>query len=145
MVVVVAFDGVQLLDVTGPAEVFTTANTYGARYDVRVVSPTGTDVRTSSGVRIGADGALGEVSSALVGEVGRGQVLGEFPGARQDHVQWVNLGHRAPALSRRRRGRYGRRRDWGGLAAVTLPPQGRGGIAARRRRFARQARMSYMS
>ncbi|MFJ3712821.1 MULTISPECIES: hypothetical protein [unclassified Streptomyces] len=39
VVVVVAFDGVQLLDVTGPAEVFTTANTYGARYDVRVVRP----------------------------------------------------------------------------------------------------------
>ncbi|MGW8724725.1 GlxA family transcriptional regulator [Streptomyces sp. NPDC055808] len=54
-VVVTAFDGVQLLDVTGPAEVFTTANAYGARYDVRVVSPTGTDVRTSSGVRIGVD------------------------------------------------------------------------------------------
>lgn len=55
LVVVVAFDGVQLLDVTGPAEVFTTANAYGARYDVRIVSPTGTDVRTSSGVRIGVD------------------------------------------------------------------------------------------
>lgn len=55
-VVIVAFDGVQLLDVTGPAEVFSTANSYGARYDVRIVSPAGTDVRTSSGVRIGADG-----------------------------------------------------------------------------------------
>jgi transcriptional regulator GlxA family with amidase domain len=55
LVVVVAFDGVQLLDVTGPAEVFTTANAYGARYEVRIVSPTGTDVRTSSGVRIGVD------------------------------------------------------------------------------------------
>ncbi|WP_116209521.1 GlxA family transcriptional regulator [Streptomyces olivoreticuli] len=55
VVVVAAFDGVQLLDVTGPAEVFTTANAFGARYDVRIVSPTGTDVRTSSGVRIGVD------------------------------------------------------------------------------------------
>ncbi|MGW1773182.1 GlxA family transcriptional regulator [Streptomyces sp. NPDC002104] len=53
--VIVAFDGVQLLDVTGPAEVFTTANLHGARYEVRIVSPDGTDVRTSSGVRIGAD------------------------------------------------------------------------------------------
>lgn len=55
-VVIVAFDGVQLLDVTGPAEVFSTANAYGARYEVRVVSPTGVEVRTSSGVRIGVDG-----------------------------------------------------------------------------------------
>ncbi|MET8641235.1 GlxA family transcriptional regulator [Streptomyces sp. NPDC004675] len=51
-----AFDQVQLLDVTGPAEVFTTANAYGANYDVRIVSVTGEDVRTSSGVRVGVDG-----------------------------------------------------------------------------------------
>ncbi|MGC9382716.1 GlxA family transcriptional regulator [Streptomyces sp. MH13] len=56
VVAVTAFDGVQLLDVTGPAEVFATANLFGARYDVRVVSPSGTDVRTSSGVRVGVDG-----------------------------------------------------------------------------------------
>ncbi|MGN9816446.1 GlxA family transcriptional regulator [Streptomyces sp. SD11] len=52
-VVVVAFDGVQLLDVTGPVEVFTTANRYGGDYDVRVVSPTGGSVTTSSGLVIG--------------------------------------------------------------------------------------------
>ncbi|MFD8799037.1 GlxA family transcriptional regulator [Streptomyces atroolivaceus] len=56
VVAVLAFDGVQLLDVTGPAEVFTTANAYGARYVVRTVSLTGEDVRTSAGVRIGVDG-----------------------------------------------------------------------------------------
>ncbi|MFJ7271075.1 GlxA family transcriptional regulator [Streptomyces sp. NPDC099050] len=59
-VVIVAFDGVQLLDVTGPAEVFAAANLHGARadarYEVRIVSPDGADVRTSSGVRIGVDG-----------------------------------------------------------------------------------------
>lgn len=52
---IVAFDQVQLLDVSGPLEVFTTANRYGARYDVRVVSPTGLDALTSCGLRIGAD------------------------------------------------------------------------------------------
>ncbi|MFE9728572.1 GlxA family transcriptional regulator [Streptomyces sp. NPDC005794] len=51
-----AFEGVQLLDVTGPVEVFTTANHHGADYDVRIVSPTGLGVRTSSGVTIGVDG-----------------------------------------------------------------------------------------
>lgn len=56
VVAVMAFDQVQLLDVTGPAEVFTTANAYGAHYDVRIVSVTGEDVRTSSGVRVGVDG-----------------------------------------------------------------------------------------
>ncbi|MET8953743.1 GlxA family transcriptional regulator [Streptomyces sp. NPDC004393] len=55
-VAVVAFDAVQLLDVTGPVEVFTTANRYGADYDVRVVSPTGADVVTSSGLTVGVSG-----------------------------------------------------------------------------------------
>ncbi|WP_457030096.1 hypothetical protein [Kitasatospora sp. P5_F3] len=55
-VAVVAFDGVQLLDVTGPVEVFTTANRYGADYRVRVVSPAGTAVATSAGLVIGTDG-----------------------------------------------------------------------------------------
>ncbi|MGW1255642.1 GlxA family transcriptional regulator [Streptomyces sp. NPDC002513] len=57
-VAVVAFDDVQLLDVTGPVEVFTTAQRYGADYDVRVVSPTGADVVTSSGLTIGVNGSL---------------------------------------------------------------------------------------
>jgi transcriptional regulator GlxA family with amidase domain len=64
-VVLLAFDEVQLLDVTGPAEVFTTANRYGARYDVRVVSVTGADVRTSSGVRLGVDGELADLPPRL--------------------------------------------------------------------------------
>ncbi|MER5887645.1 GlxA family transcriptional regulator [Streptomyces sp. NPDC001941] len=55
-VVVLAFDRVQLLDVGGPVEVFTTANAFGARYDVRIASPGGGDVVTSAGVRLGVDG-----------------------------------------------------------------------------------------
>ncbi|MEU9575097.1 GlxA family transcriptional regulator [Streptomyces massasporeus] len=55
VVVIVAFDQVQLLDVSGPLEVFTTANRFGARYEVRVVSPTGLDALTSCGLRIGAN------------------------------------------------------------------------------------------
>ncbi|MER6850656.1 GlxA family transcriptional regulator [Streptomyces flaveolus] len=55
-ITVVAYDGAQLLDVTGPVEVFTTANQYGAGYDVRLISPTGLPVRTSSGVTIGVGG-----------------------------------------------------------------------------------------
>ncbi|RAJ72662.1 MULTISPECIES: GlxA family transcriptional regulator [unclassified Streptomyces] len=65
-IAIVAFEGVQLLDVTGPAEVFTTARVSGpgsgpgagCAYDVRIVSPDGADVVTSSGVRIGVHGSL---------------------------------------------------------------------------------------
>lgn len=65
VVAVVGFDSVQLLDVTGPIEVFTTANVFGARYDVRTVSPTGAEVRTSSGVRVGVDGAVQSLPARL--------------------------------------------------------------------------------
>ncbi|MFE7709346.1 GlxA family transcriptional regulator [Streptomyces sp. NPDC057486] len=58
IVVIVAFDQVQLLDVSGPLEVFTTANRYGARYDVRVVSATGLDALTSCGLRIEANASI---------------------------------------------------------------------------------------
>jgi transcriptional regulator GlxA family with amidase domain len=65
VVAVVAFDGAQLLDVTGPVEVFTTANSHGARYEVHLVSPTGEDVRTSSGVRLGVEGGWRELPPRL--------------------------------------------------------------------------------
>ena len=66
-VAVLAFDDVQLLDVTGPAEAFATADTIagGDAYAVRVVSPTGADVIGSSGVRMGVHSALSELTEPL--------------------------------------------------------------------------------
>jgi transcriptional regulator GlxA family with amidase domain len=60
-VVVVVFDGVRLLDVTGPLEVFSEANEHGAAYRLRMASLGGADVRTSSGVRLGAEMALEDI------------------------------------------------------------------------------------
>src|SRR6476620_3835953 len=66
-VVVVVFDGVQSLDVTGPVEVFAIANRYLARptsdagqrpYDITLVAPEGRPVRTTSGLSLGVDGRL---------------------------------------------------------------------------------------
>ncbi|WP_405945523.1 DJ-1/PfpI family protein [Streptomyces prunicolor] len=54
-VTVLVFPGVRLLDVTGPIEVFASANEFGGRYRVRVVSEDGAAVITSAGTRIGAD------------------------------------------------------------------------------------------
>jgi transcriptional regulator GlxA family with amidase domain len=65
-VLMVLFDDVQSLDVTGPLEVFTGANTWRASdaedpaYDVRTASLGGRAVRTSSGLRVTPDGDLRE-------------------------------------------------------------------------------------
>ncbi|WP_393075465.1 GlxA family transcriptional regulator [Streptomyces sp. LN704] len=60
-VLVVLFDAVQSLDVTGPAEVFAGAETCRAgSYRVRTASLDGAPVRTSSGLTLVPDGPLAE-------------------------------------------------------------------------------------
>jgi transcriptional regulator GlxA family with amidase domain len=54
-VVILAYDGVQLLDCTGPIEVFEAARERGADYRVLVASPDGGDVLAGSRTRLGAD------------------------------------------------------------------------------------------
>jgi transcriptional regulator GlxA family with amidase domain len=56
-VVVVLYDGIQMLDVTGPVDAFTSANALGAHYRIVHVSITGSDVVASSGARLGVDAA----------------------------------------------------------------------------------------
>jgi transcriptional regulator GlxA family with amidase domain len=66
-VVIVAFDGVQSIDITGPLEVFAGANTYlrgqgdRPRYVIRHASPGGAQVVTSSGLRLAPDTDLDTV------------------------------------------------------------------------------------
>ena len=62
-VLILVFDGVQSLDVTGPLEVFDGANRYlaahgadGPAYRITVASPGGAPVRTSSGLTLVPDG-----------------------------------------------------------------------------------------
>lgn len=58
-VVFVVFDGVKLLDISGPAEVFAEANKFGADYSLRYVSTSGDPVLTSIGTRLAVEGAVG--------------------------------------------------------------------------------------
>ncbi|MDX6556406.1 MAG: hypothetical protein QOD86_2601 [Miltoncostaeaceae bacterium] len=51
------YDGVSLLDVAGPGEVFKEANGLGADYRIALLSPTGEDVTTNLGFTVGVDGA----------------------------------------------------------------------------------------
>lgn len=64
VVVIVVFDGVKLLDATGPAEVFAEANRFGANYSLKFVSPDGGDVMTSIGTRLPVSGPLSSITSA---------------------------------------------------------------------------------
>jgi transcriptional regulator GlxA family with amidase domain len=50
------YDGVTLLDVAGPAEVFKEANRFGAHYQVELLSPNGRGVSTDLGFSVGVDG-----------------------------------------------------------------------------------------
>jgi transcriptional regulator GlxA family with amidase domain len=75
-VLMVLFDQVQSLDVTGPLEVFTGANTWQASrggapaYDIRTASLGGRAVRTSSGLRLTPDGDLRDPRSPVPGQPG---------------------------------------------------------------------------
>jgi transcriptional regulator GlxA family with amidase domain len=56
-VTILVYDGVKLLDVSGPADVFAEANRLGADYRIVVLSTTGADVTSSAGIRIAVDGS----------------------------------------------------------------------------------------
>ncbi|MGW7087434.1 GlxA family transcriptional regulator [Streptomyces sp. NPDC054871] len=95
-VVIAVFPDVDLLDVTGPAEVFSLANreTAGrAGYQVRLAGPVAGEVRTSAGVRLvadlGFDEVRGQVDTLLV--PGAVDMTDEGPLARidADVVEWV--------------------------------------------------------
>ncbi|MBJ7338385.1 GlxA family transcriptional regulator [Mycolicibacterium sp.] len=60
-VVVLLYDGVQMLDVTGPIDAFASANALGAAYRITHASLTGGDVVASSGARHGADTSVAGV------------------------------------------------------------------------------------
>ena len=68
-VVFVAVPGIQLLDLAGPLEVFDAANRLRERrgepaaYRTTIATPDGARIRTSSGVDLGADAALGDVAA----------------------------------------------------------------------------------
>lgn len=63
LVLIVAYEGVQLLDVAGPAEVFSTAaKLNGGGYRLQIASPDGNAVRTDSGLTLGADIALADAT-----------------------------------------------------------------------------------
>ena len=64
-VVVLLYDGIQMLDATGPTDAFASANASGAHYRITNASLTGADVVASSGSRLGVDGAVDALPASI--------------------------------------------------------------------------------
>jgi transcriptional regulator GlxA family with amidase domain len=79
VVVFVVFDGVKMLDVTGPAEVFADASRFGAGYRLSYVSASGEPVRASVGVRLPVDGPADRAPDPDTLVVAGGDALVEAP------------------------------------------------------------------
>ncbi|MEU6579267.1 GlxA family transcriptional regulator [Nocardia sp. NPDC046763] len=78
-IVFVVFDGVKMLDVSGPAEVLTEANRFGAGYRLRYVSPSGRPVKTSVGIDLTVDGPATGTPEVDTVVIAGGDVLVEQP------------------------------------------------------------------
>lgn len=66
-IVLVAFDGLQLLDLAGPLEVFDAADRIAGRdrYRLVVLTPDGASVRSTSRLQLGADAAIADAPEAI--------------------------------------------------------------------------------
>ncbi len=95
-VVFLVFDGVKMLDVAGPAEVFAEATGLGADYVLRYASPSGEPVRTSVGALLPVDTAIPELTDVdtLVVAGGDGLVTEPLPEALVEAVRSAGPGTR---------------------------------------------------
>ncbi len=98
--VVLAFDGMQSLDLTGPVEVFDVATRHGIDppYAIEVAGPADAPVVTSSGLRILPDRALAEVRGPIDTLVVAG---GDGVYGQRDDVALVAEVRRVAAAARR--------------------------------------------
>jgi transcriptional regulator GlxA family with amidase domain len=76
---ILVFDGVKLLDVAGPSEVFSEANRFGADYEVMLYSADGHDVDSSTGMRITVHAAVADTGPLEMALVAGGDVLPTHP------------------------------------------------------------------
>ena len=58
LITILVYDGVSLLDVAGPAEVFKEANRFGPHYRIVLLSPTGEDVASNLGFTMAVNGSV---------------------------------------------------------------------------------------
>jgi transcriptional regulator GlxA family with amidase domain len=94
-VLIPVFDGVELLDVTGPAEVFSAASRLlrGRGYTIQIVAARPGPVLTSSGVQLVATGGLPEDGAGTVVIPGALAHDGSGPVVDPVVVQWIRDHH----------------------------------------------------
>ncbi|MFE3770384.1 GlxA family transcriptional regulator [Streptomyces sp. NPDC059122] len=89
--VMLAFEGARLLDITGPLEVFSSATRLGGRYAIQVCSPDGRTVTTASGTRLVVDAAVADIAAGPLDTVlvpGAEELTqGRFPPGLLDSVR----------------------------------------------------------
>jgi transcriptional regulator GlxA family with amidase domain len=95
-VVILLFDGVQSLDVTGPLEVFSAAGRVtGASapespgYEIKTLSSDGAPLRTSSGLTLVPDGALGDAPPQIDTLIVPGGKGSRAVAADEQQLKWI--------------------------------------------------------
>ncbi|MET7690285.1 GlxA family transcriptional regulator [Streptomyces sp. NPDC005483] len=94
-VAILVYDGVKMLDVAGPAEVFGEANLLGADYRITLLSTTGAHVTSSIGMRIAVDGSAATQADADTLLVPGGDIYPRTPVTRDLAEATGNLAARA--------------------------------------------------
>jgi transcriptional regulator GlxA family with amidase domain len=94
-IVVVAFDGVQALDVTGPSEVFSLADRGSRTYEIQVVAREPT-VTSSSGIRITPHATIDRYRGRIDTLIVAGGAAGRTTTAGEELISWLrHVSHRA--------------------------------------------------
>ena len=99
-VVIVAFEGVQALDITGPSEVFSLADraSTDSTYELELIAGDGTPIRTSSGIELTPHKSLSQATERIDTLVVPGG-LGTRAATADEHL--INWLRRASRRSRR--------------------------------------------
>ncbi|MFF5057000.1 GlxA family transcriptional regulator [Micromonospora sp. NPDC000663] len=89
------FDGMKMLDLAGPFEVFAEAARFGARYELEVRSGDGAPVRSSTGLRVPVDGNVESATDVGTALVVGGDDLPTTPISSELRAAAVSLSRRA--------------------------------------------------
>jgi transcriptional regulator GlxA family with amidase domain len=96
---VLVFDGMKLLDVSGPAEVFAEANRFGANYELHFLSPDGRSVSTSIGIPLPVESDAASAGRFDTVLVSGGDVFPSAPVDEDLRQATILLAHRTRRLA----------------------------------------------